>query len=771
MKKVLLFTFVTLISSQLLSQNFNIKGRVLSGKESIEYANILLQTEDSVFVTGGVTDQNGRFAFNNLEKGDYILKISSLGYSTYNIPVSLTNENTVLSDIQLDSASVALDEVVVKASCVVNGKDRKIYLPTSNQIKASTNGMDILMQMKLNRLQVDPMNRKITSSNPGEVQLRINGNKSDINEVQSLRPDDIQRIEYHEDPSLKYGDNVAVVIDYITKQRISGGYIGLDTQNSPFVAFGNNGLNGKFNYKNSEWGFNYWGMYRDLQGYWRDNYESFNYDDGSQFIRREIGEPGVLTENHHYLSLTYSYRNGEKWSFYSRLKQDINVSGMLTKSYLYPEKQKSEGVNMVDDTDSRNSIPSLDLYFQRKYPHKQTLLLNAVFTYINSNNSRDYVESRSGVNLTDITSRVNGDKYSFIGEGIYEKEFTNGTFSTGFNLYQEYNRDKYSGNVNSLTNFRATYLNFYAEWSAKIKKFNYRVAIGAVDGRYSQNGNVVKRFLPTTKIRLGYNANDNFNIRLNGSLSYNPPELGDMGDVCQIIDSLQIRKGNPNLRESTVYVTNLALDYRKGIFSTNLNIYYQNCQNAMMESIYFGDNHFIHTVENQKSWQKVNPQLEFKVGPIKDILNVSVATGVNYYDSKGLNYHHNYTNWYYRIEASAMYKNWMAYFTIQNQQRTLYGETIYSDEAYHILMLRYKYKDFTFGVMTLNTFNGKNSYKRPTDIKNKNINSKSCWYLSDSNCLCVATVTWNFSFGRKFKSVEKLLNNEDTKTGSMKTGK
>src|SRR5574344_719021 len=79
-------------------------------------------------------------------------------------------------------------------------------------------------------------------------------------------------------------------------------------------------------------------------------------------------------------------------------------------------------------------------------------------------------------------------------------------------------------------------------------------------------------------------------------------------------------------------------------------------------------------------------------------------------------------------------------------------------------MLRYRHKNLTVGVMTLNPFVGKDSYRRPSETRNKYITSNSCWYIRESSRLYVATLSWNFSFGRNFKSVEKLLNNEDTKT-------
>ena len=85
---------------------------------------------------------------------------------------------------------------------------------------------------------------------------------------------------------------------------------------------------------------------------------------------------------------------------------------------------------------------------------------------------------------------------------------------------------------------------------------------------------------------------------------------------------------------------------------------------------------FIRTIANQRSWQKLNPEIEVKVGPFKDILSLSVTTGINYFDSRGHNYHHTYTNWYYRASIMASYKNWSSFFEIQNHRNDFYGETL-----------------------------------------------------------------------------------------------
>ena len=50
------------------------------------------------------------------------------------------------------------------------------------------------------------------------VELRINGVKAEIQEVKALLPADVLKIEYHDNPGLRYG-NVAAVIDIILKEK------------------------------------------------------------------------------------------------------------------------------------------------------------------------------------------------------------------------------------------------------------------------------------------------------------------------------------------------------------------------------------------------------------------------------------------------------------------------------------------------------------------------------------------------------------------------
>ncbi|MDB0779300.1 hypothetical protein PL429_22690 [Phocaeicola vulgatus] len=189
----------------------------------------------------------------------------------------------------------------------------------------------------------------------------------------------------------------------------------------------------------------------------------------------------------------------------------------------------------------------------------------------------------------------------------------------------------------------------------------------------------------------------------------------------------------------------------------------------MEETIRDKNNSFVRTNANQLSWQKLNPELELKLGPLKDILTFSFSTGINYYDSRGLDYHHTYTNWYYRAEVMASYKRWSGFFQMENHRNNFYGETLSYGESFHTLGLSYRYKRLNIGMMTLNPF--VDNYRMGGEMFSKVAPSKNWWYVKESCRLFVAKVSWNISFGRKYETMQKRVNNEDSNAGTLKSGK
>lgn len=770
MKRIIAVTLLFSLACTAYAQEFQIKGKVISTNNSpVEFANVILKTHDSVFVTGGITDQRGRFEMDNIKTGKYNLEISSIGYETKNVALENLSRNTDMGNIVIDSTSILLDEVTVTASNIVNLMDKKVVLPTSRQINASKNGLSLIQQLQLSRITVDEIRKTVSVSGGENVQLRINGVEVSIQEVSALRPEDVLRVEYHDDPGLRY-NNADAVIDIITRRRESGGFISLDTQNSPHVFFGNNHLTAKYNYKKSEFSVLYSGGYRSLKNMWRENTETFNFEDGSTLTRVEDGIPDKWAMHWDYMHLNYSYQENEKYFFNATARTNWNGNPKLYyRSYLYPLNEPDKGVHMTDRSSRREIIPSIDLYYHRYLKNKQTLIFNVVGTYISSDSDREYKEERDNIPLTDIVSDVHGDKYSIIGEGIYEKSFSTGKISAGLKHTQSVSDNEYIGNTIAETNMKQSETYAYTEYQGKAGKFNYAVGIGGTRVWFKQAGEGYTDYTFRPTLRLTYNFNENSFIRYRGNMYNTPPSLSDLSATEQLIDSLQLRRGNPNLRPVKTLINSFMYDTRYKLFRANFNVYHMYRRKPIMEQIVLEDNKFVRTTDNQRSWNRVNTELELKYGPIKDILTLSFATGIQYFDSKGNNYHHTYTNWFYRAEAMANYKNWVATFQIQNHRNYFYGETLSYGENFHILAVMYRHKQLTLGVMALNPFS--DNWKSGSENRNAQAPSKNWQYIKESSRLFCISLSYNFSFGRKYQSGSKRLNNQDNESGVVSGSK
>jgi hypothetical protein len=131
---------------------------------------------------------------------------------------------------------------------------------------------------------------------------------------------------------------------------------------------------------------------------------------------------------------------------------------------------------MIDRSSSKNHRPALDLYYQHNLSNGQTLVLNAVGTYNYTNNTRLYRESREGIVLTDINNLVTGKKYSFIGEGIYEKTFGVNRLGAGLRHTQAFSDNTYTNGTTYTTEMGQAETFMYAEFKGKVENPIYVIA-------------------------------------------------------------------------------------------------------------------------------------------------------------------------------------------------------------------------------------------------------------------------------------------------------
>ena len=756
------------------AQNLEIKGMVRNGRDKapLEFANVVLQTADSVFITGTTTDGKGRFMLDKVKAGDYLLAVSSLGYETQYIALDGFNKSIDLKEILMEDAPVSLDGVTVSASNTSSRSDRKLIFPSDRQVKASTNGMDLLQQLMLPKITVNPMSNEIKVPGNGEVQLRINGVKVELDEIKALLPADIIRIEFHDNPGLRYR-NAEVVLDYIVRRPETGGNFSVDMSQGVNALWGEHRVSGKINHKKSEFGASYRIGPRDFYGMSRDNEEIFHLADGTVLHRKETGDPSHASMFMHNLNLNYSVQDPEKYLFNATFRYWNNHQPHWDyRGILSNLDNPDDYVDMVDLNSSDNQVPALDLYYQRNLKNDQTLVFNVVGTYNRTSSHRFYQESRGEELLTDINNRVSGKKYSLIGEAIYEKKLANGnSLSGGVWHTQSFSDNEYRNGHDYDTHMDQSASSIYGEFKGKVRKLDYMLGVELARLYYKQEGtdDSDQFYTFNPRFTLQYALPGQSFIRLKGYVGNLSPSLGNLNAVEQVIDSLQLQRGNPRLESYMSYLLDLNYEYQKGIFYALVNGTYEYVPNAIMDEKYQEGNKIIQTWNNQKNWQRVVGSAMFRVGPIKDILQFSFTGGVNHYISNGNTYSHRYTNWYCNMQASLTWKKFMLMYQMNTNWNRFWGETLEGGENIQMFMAKYNFRNLSLGIGAFNLFS--DNWKVQSENWNQYASSKKTSYIKESSRLFVVSVSYNFSFGRTYKAGQKRLNNSDSDSGVMSTGK
>jgi hypothetical protein len=772
-KQIILAAVASGACQMAAAQNIGIKGTVkdAGSREALEFTNVALRTRDSVFVTGTTTGHDGRFAIERIAAGDYRLIVSNIGYETQQIELEGLARDMSMDDILLHEAAVAIDGVTVTASNTSSRIDRKIVVPSERHVKASANGIDLLQQLMLPRVVVNPLFGEVSVAGGGELQLRINGVKVEREDILALRPADIIRIEFHDSPGLRYG-NAEIVLDYIVRRPETGGDFGVNLSDGLMAAWGNNYLNGRVNYRKSEFSVNYGVSHRDFYRMWRDNEESFAFADGSVLHRRERGEPGHGEMYWQNLNGRYNYQDDRRvfnatFRLYTNRTPHFDYRGAL-----YNVDNPADAVDMIDRTGSHESRPAVDLYYQHSLPRDQTLVLNVVATANRTGSTRLYRESRNDVTLTDVHNRVDGRKYSFIGEGIYEKKLGEQRLSAGVRHSQSRSDNSYLNGHRFETRMGQMETFLYSEFKGRLHKLDYTLGAGLTRSYFEQEGEAAgyQSYTFNPRIVLFHPLPGNSSIRLRSEISNASPSLSNLSAVEQTVDSLQIQRGNPALAPYLRYLSQLTGEYRKGIVYVNLQGLHEYHPHAIMEEKLRGeDGKIVQTWDNQKSWQRLSGSINLRVGPVRERLELYVTSQVNHYISAGNSYLHRYTNWYNDLGVNFTCRRFIASLGMETNWDRFHGETLYGGENIHYAMLGYRHKTLSVSLGMFNPF--ADNYRQKTENRSQYASYKKVNYVNESSRMLLIRMSYNFSFGRKFDSAQKRLNNADDESGVMNTGK
>ena len=770
MKTKLFLLLLALSVLRTQAQSLSIKGRVTdASQEAVIAANVSLWTIDSTLVTGVTSDAQGKFALHKIKAGDYRLSISFIGLQSENILLKL-NKSLDLGDVQLQEDAVSLGEVTVSASNVLQRVDRQIILPSESQLKRSFGAYDLLNNLGIARLQVDNLSNSMSVSGGGAVQTRINGIKVTDKEIAAVRAKDVLRVEFIEDPGKQYGDDeLGAVVNIILRRRETGGVVNFQLSDSPHTLWGENFLSAKFNYKNSEWGIDYFnknGKYHSRL----ESHETFYLGDRTiDRIKEGIEDESPSLSFINNLNLTYNLTKADKYVFNAIFRNNLSNAPYQNELNKMWAVGSTESIYSYVNNHTSSYSPALDLYFQHTLPHQQSIQVNVTGTLIHTKNNRKYKEYKDeNAPLADIQTLVDGDKRSVIGEAIYEKNFKEVKLSGGARHYQMRTENEYKGSNPTTSKMDQSQTSAFFEVQGKVKDFSYAGSVGMTRAWFkeSEEDHAYYTFTPT--VRLSYNLKKAGFLRYRFNISPAIPSLGSLTDVEQAMDTIQIVRGNPLLKTYQQFTNSLSYSYSKKQFNANLSVRHQYYDNPIMESIFVEDGKLILKDENQRSFQSLNAELMVGINGatlfgLKDFLTLYASGGYTRSWSEGLNYSHMYDEFYYSVMAQVQYKDFSLLGQFRKVQNNFFGETIKKNENQTAFMAMYTRRNLQAGIGIMFPFT--NNYKVGKERISKVAPFRSETFVRETGQMVVLRVGYTFEFGRKHKAGNKGLNNSDTDSG------
>ena len=785
---LLLFAAMISVAMTATANDAKISGRIkdANDKSAIIGATVLLM-QDTVQITGTTTDNSGKFTL-NAGNGDYILELSYIGYETIRMALTV-NDNTHIGDILMQEGATELGEVVVESQAIIQKVDRQILLPSKEQTQASSDGVSLLQNLQIPRIVISPIDNSVKTLSDESVQLRINGIEASTADVKAINPKDIIRVEYHDQPGVRY-NGAAAVVDYIVKHRDTGGSLMIaGTNGLTLPGIGNYYMAGKVHFNKSS--IQAIVSYAPYDIYWtRTNNETYNFSTG-KIENNEVGEPTRYKTFPINVSLNYNWTNGDKNMLNIRLRDNMTYMpyGPSDRdSRLY---QPTDSFEIHDHENSSSQSPSLDIYYQHNLPHKQHLYFDVVGTYINTHSDRRFLQTplfgSASTDTTDVLSRVRGDKWSLIGEAIYEKEWENIMLTVGARHNQQWVKNTYLGSTEATVNMTTGETYAFAEMRHRVDKFSYVVGIGAMHTLIEQGRQKQSTWIARPQLTMSYDFGKGWFWKYKGYVSGYQPSLSQLSDITQQIDKYQMRRGNPNLK-SVMYVSNeMELSWQSKHVNINIWANYSYDHKPIMEETYEeiidGSAYAIRTYDNQRGYHKlyVSPSLQVKLLDNKLMFNVTpfvkymVSQGKTTGSpetnlSNGVSYNHEHINYGVRGGIFYLLKGWRFYADIVTAQHNLWGETLTIGELTHDIGINYNSDHFGFGIMMVNPFSPHGSTTIVKDLSALAPTANTA-VMQNYRQVLMLNFNVNLDFGTKHREGWKRIDNEDTESGILSGNK
>ena len=700
-----------------------IKG-VVKNKETqpISGASIIIHLlQDTLNHKGCITDDNGHFIIEKIESGKYSVEISFLGYADYRQELVL-DQSLDLGEIILAENNMILNEVVVTASMVKRFADKKEYKLTNIEKEQYSSALSALEHLP--KIQV--IDHNVNSVDGKAVKILINGIPSTPTDLSMISSENISKLDYYTQPPIQYSNmGLGAVINVITKEKHNGGSVGINTQNAVTTGFGNNAVNFKYNWGNSQLGVTYNIHYRNYNKRILDEDMSYAVG-GKTYQKQKNGKNSPYAYEQQMAEISFNNSKSDNYIFSTKLSfNSLNRRRSSVQDIISTVNDRVfEKIGQSSDKDKYIS-PVLDMYFSKTFNAKHELTMNLVGTYYNSDYDYQYSELSDGLTDFETATDINLDKYSLIGEAIYNYNMKTAQLYVGSRyMYNNSTQKNLSSNNQTLTNEIYSYIGVTGMLG---KKFNYSVSAGVNGNIFTTIENKEYKFVYfRPQVKLGYFIDESSDLTFNYEVNTDNPAVSSLTYNPYYKDANYLFAGNPNLKPSNNH--ELSLSYFKDAKGRAIDQWYPFSNNILRLRLYSEVFHQINVLGSEK-W---------------DHTGYSFIPSVNF-----------------------AYKKWGVSVFYQTEKKSLVGQTMKTIPSMASVEVSYspiKNLTLTGGIR----YPFYDSWKQTTSVSGTSLlqRTETERIINNANMVYI-NIVYNFTFGKNKPNLKLKMQNKDKDSGIL----
>lgn len=604
-----------------------------------------------------------------------------------------------------------LSEVVVKAQMQRTSPTSTTYTPTSKQKNASQNAIDLLRQIAMPQIQINPISEAVTDNAGGEVAIFINFLEASKEEMEGLRTPDVKKVEYLEFPTDPRFRGAQRVINIIVQEYAYGGYTKLTTNENFLVGFSSrNNIFSKFSYKRMTYdlyaGANNWNNHHignNVKGIY-----SLKDTDGKdyQLIRTETLDDSHYKQNQYPVTFRATYAS-EKIQIRNTVgftHLDIPVYGQRGNLTYQPGSEQNYTFNRSNP--NRNNSLAYQGSFFFLLPKQFSIDISPRFNYTHSNDNLSYSTSNS----PEIVRNARENAYNYRVDAYLQKRIgQKHTAMLGVNGGDNINRLRYSGTNSYYDRFHNAFAAGMLCYNLQAQKVSLYADAGFCWEQSDINGIKNNDKYPFLHINFRYSPNSKNALTAYFQFASSSPGINQKAsDVLQDNEYMFVT-GNPMLDNSRHITLNLSYTWMPS------NVFGLSAFNNFFEMIdrqiitykpHFDGSTLLHTYINDGNYIQNEMGLAANYKLFDGKLQLYVSPKQTFFKSTGV-YNKSYN--LFTITAQATYYlnsfYFEAYYQTPCKQMFSSSPQIYKNRNFHSLTVGWANSDWNIRVMAANVFN------------------------------------------------------------------